>query len=1100
MDLRLLGPVEVHFDDGPIALGPRKQRAVLAMLALQVGHTVSADHLVEGLWGEDPPTSAAKMVQLYVSHLRRLLNANGVRIVTHDGGYELQLSDGDVDAVRFERLVDESRAREALALWQGDALADVANEPFAAAEIRRLEELRLRAAECAIDDDLAAGRHAEVIGELEALVAAEPLREHLRAQHMLALYRSGRQSDALAAYRDARSELVDQIGVEPGGELRRLQDAILAQDPALDVPAAADPEPLPRPPPRKPPMRVLLLAAILVVAGLTAFGVIRVLEPEGLPSIDENAVGQIEPDSGLITAQYSVGKRPSAIVGGGGSVWIANAADGTVSRIDRDRRQTVIPVGGRPAALAFGGGSLWVADSDARTVAQIDPGANKVLPSIEAGNAPRALAAVAGAVWVASGVDGRIRRIDLKRGRVTQSVPVGANPSAIAAGFGALWVASEEAGRVSRIDPRTGKVVVSIAVGKGPSAVAVGEGAVWVVDRHDGTLWRIDPERDAVSWSLPIGSDPTAVAAGGGAVWVAGGEQGVVSRVDPNNPRDVEKLRTGNSPAAIAVANGSVWMAAGAPQAAHRGGTLRVLVPHSPLASIPIDWLHPDAYTTFATPQLSSLAYDGLVAYRRVEGPAGATLVGALATTAPPPSRDGKTYVFTLRTGLRYSDGRPVRPTDFRASMERFLHDASTYPPETFPSVYDSIIGAQRCRQSTAPCDLSRGIETDVPARTIIIHLTRPDSDLLHKLTMAFAFVVPADSPPRATSGRTPPGTGPYRVVSWDAHRGGSLVRNRYFRSTADRSRGDGFADRIEVRVHNVKLTERQIAKVQRGTADIAVVANTFSSAVSPSRLRGLLAASPGRIHSAPAPNTDWIFLNVHRRPFDAIRVRQAVNFAIDRARVVELAGGPEVGEPACQVVPTAFPGYAPYCPYTAKPTPRGGWTAPDMERARRLVAASGRAGERIVVRVPDFRLNVGRYYARVLEDLGFRTTLRVQTFKSDDTWDPRTHAQTGFVGWSADYLAPSTFLETVFGCAAVGGLNLARLCDSRLERLIDRALGTPPADAAGIWAAADRRLTDVAAAVPLTHRRSVVVVSKRVGNVKTHGQWFTLLDQMWVR
>ena len=176
------------------------------------------------------------MVQLYISHLRPLLEGTGARIVTRSCGYELQLSGQEVDVVRFERLLEDSRAREALALWRGDALADVAGEPFAAAAIRRLDELRLRATERAIDDDLAAGRHAEVISELEALVAEEPLRERLQAQRMLALYRSGRQSEALAAYRDVRSELVEKVGVEPGGELRRLQDAILSQDPTLDVP------------------------------------------------------------------------------------------------------------------------------------------------------------------------------------------------------------------------------------------------------------------------------------------------------------------------------------------------------------------------------------------------------------------------------------------------------------------------------------------------------------------------------------------------------------------------------------------------------------------------------------------------------------------------------------------------------------------------------------------------------------------------------------------------------------------------------------------------------------------------------------------------
>jgi len=138
--------------------------------------------------------------------------------------------------VRFERLVGESRPRDALALWYGDALADLTDEPFAAAEIRRLEELRVRAAECAIDADLEAGRHAEVVGELETLVAAHPLREHVHAQRMLALYRAGRQSEALAAYQEARTALVEQIGVEPGAELQRLHDAILRQDPELTPP------------------------------------------------------------------------------------------------------------------------------------------------------------------------------------------------------------------------------------------------------------------------------------------------------------------------------------------------------------------------------------------------------------------------------------------------------------------------------------------------------------------------------------------------------------------------------------------------------------------------------------------------------------------------------------------------------------------------------------------------------------------------------------------------------------------------------------------------------------------------------------------------
>src|SRR3954452_18941176 len=349
MDIRLLGPVEASLDGGPAPLGPKQQRAVLAMLALELNRTVSMDRLIDGLWGERAPPSAPKLVQLYVSQLRRLLGAEA-EIVTRGRGYELRLAAERVDAGRFERLVAEAGdadgsaarlAREALALWRGAALADVADEPFAAAAIRRLEELRLRATELAIEGDLAAGRHRELIGELEALVDAHPLSERLHAQRMLALYRSGRQAEALEAFRHARRRLVDEIGVEPGPELRTLHDAILRQDAtALDLPTVVRPPSVAvdgRAPPaaaRTPRPRMLAAAAALaLLGGLAIFLVSRWNGSERLPRIDENQVGLIDPGSARITAQYPVGRAPSALAAGGGSVWVANKGDGTVSRI-----------------------------------------------------------------------------------------------------------------------------------------------------------------------------------------------------------------------------------------------------------------------------------------------------------------------------------------------------------------------------------------------------------------------------------------------------------------------------------------------------------------------------------------------------------------------------------------------------------------------------------------------------------------------------------------------------------------------------------------------------------------------------------------------
>ena len=221
------------------------------MLALRANRTVAMDELIDGLWGDRPPASAAKNVQLYVSRLRKALGAEGsdaeARIATRGRGYELQLAEDAVDAARFEHLVERARreaergaapngaAHTALELWRGAPLADVAEEPFAGPEIRRLEELYLHTIELDIDAELAAGRHAEVLGRLEALIAEYPLREHFLSQRMLALYRAGRQSEAIEAYREAHRALVAEIGAEPGPELRNLQDAILRQDPVLDA-------------------------------------------------------------------------------------------------------------------------------------------------------------------------------------------------------------------------------------------------------------------------------------------------------------------------------------------------------------------------------------------------------------------------------------------------------------------------------------------------------------------------------------------------------------------------------------------------------------------------------------------------------------------------------------------------------------------------------------------------------------------------------------------------------------------------------------------------------------------------------------------------
>jgi DNA-binding SARP family transcriptional activator len=257
MEFRILGPLEVHDDGGPVRVPGAKERALLADLLVNAGRVVSADRLVEDLWGDDPPGNPANTLQGRVSALRRALGPAGTGLVAHrPPGYQLAVDPKQVDAARFKRLIAQARAlapaepgpavgllEQALGLWRGPALAEFADRPWAQAEAVRLEELRLAAVETLAELRLAAGEHAGLVGELESLVAAHPTRERLRALLMVALYRSGRQADALAVYQQTRAVLAEELGIDPSPELQRLHQQVLTQDPALEPAGSDQPQP-----------------------------------------------------------------------------------------------------------------------------------------------------------------------------------------------------------------------------------------------------------------------------------------------------------------------------------------------------------------------------------------------------------------------------------------------------------------------------------------------------------------------------------------------------------------------------------------------------------------------------------------------------------------------------------------------------------------------------------------------------------------------------------------------------------------------------------------------------------------------------------------
>ena len=841
------------------------------------------------------------------------------------------------------------------------------------------------------------------------------------------------------------------------------------------------------------------LSAALALLLLATAGGVALLARDGaggLRGLDGNVVGRIDAESGnILGPQYPVGRDPGVAVVGGGSVWVGSQRDGTVSRIDRRGGVVRIPVPDRPAGMAFAAGSLWVAENEARRVAQIDPQSSTIVQSIDVGNAPSAVAVGFGSLWVTSEVDRKVFRVDLARAVMTDEVDLATNATAVAAGAGAVWVTSEESGSVFRIEPDSGAVSETVDVGDGPSAVVVTSRAVWVANRQEGTVTRIDPATVEVTDTVRVGGEPSALAAGAGSVWVAGAADGAVVRIDPATRRVAERIEVGADSTALAVTDGAVWTATRPSPASHRGGTLTVemwrTVHGLKLEPASYDW------TIF---QELGLSHDGLVSYRRTDSSTHGGLVGGLATDVPDPSPDGLTYVFKLRPGLRFSDGTRVRPEDFRASFEDLL----TRHGRELPAFYQSIAGVPQCVRRPERCDLSDGIRTNAAARTITLHLTEPDPELMARLAFPLAYVAPADHPFRP---KTPvPGTGPYRIVSFDPKRSVRLVRNPHFQPRPSAGRPEGLPDKIEFRLN--ESFSRSVAAVERGDADVAIVVSPFGGPWAKARIAALAARAPGQLYTDAGSETDYIFLNVRVPPFDDKRVRQALNYAVDRREIERRAGGVDLAQLACGLPPPGFPGYTPACRYTARPDPGGAWHAPDLDRARRLVRASGTAGQEVVVWGWKEKRSLMAYVAAVLRRLGYVTSLKVfPNFSAygGPGWDPKNRVQLGIVGWQSDVAVPSDF-ATQFRCSSylpktpVANQNGAAFCDRRIEARAREASRTRDSETTAIWQDVYRMLDEAAPYVALVHRRALTLVSERVGNYKHHPLHGPLFEQMWVR
>jgi peptide/nickel transport system substrate-binding protein len=493
--------------------------------------------------------------------------------------------------------------------------------------------------------------------------------------------------------------------------------------------------------------------------------------------------------------------------------------------------------------------------------------------------------------------------------------------------------------------------------------------------------------------------------------------------------------------------------------------------------------------------QFLIITHDGLVGFKHAGGVEGSKLVADLATEVPQPTDNGKTYTFTLRPNIKFSDGKTVTSADVKATFERLFKIGNS---PNAGSWYNVIVGGDACVKKPKACDLSKGVV--VNGNQITFHLTTADPEFLQKLAMPFAAVLPASTPIKNLD-IPPAGTGPYKWVQYEPTTAMKVVRNPFFKEWSKDAQPAGNPDSIEQRFG--LSVEAEVTQVENGQADWISV----SDAIPSDRLNELSSKYAGQLHISALNATFYFAFNTRIPPFDNVKARQAVNFATDRNALVKIYGGPKLATPTCQVLPPNFPGYKPYCPYTANPE-SGKWSAPDMAKAQQLVQASGTKGMRVKVNSDTTEVDkaYGEYFVDLLNKLGYKATPQ---FLSNDIQYPyiqnsKNKVPFAYSSWFADYPAASDFLNILLGCGSFhpnsnSSPNIAEFCDKGIQASMTKASQTGVTDAnAGnaIWAQVDHDVADAAPWVAMFNPKELDFVSKRFKNFTFSPQWLLLLDQ----
>ena len=525
---------------------------------------------------------------------------------------------------------------------------------------------------------------------------------------------------------------------------------------------------------------------------------------------------------------------------------------------------------------------------------------------------------------------------------------------------------------------------------------------------------------------------------------------------------------------------------------ANEGGTLHLL------AESAGGTLDPQVNYTLQYWQLYQGVYDQLVTFERVGGQASNTIVPDLATAMPQVSDGGKTYTFTLRTGIKFSNGQPVTVGDVQASFQRLFKVASP----NAGSWYNVIAGATACLSKPATCTLSGGVVVNAATNSVVFHLSQPDPEFLDQLAMPFASILPASSPAHDGGTNPIPGTGPYYFASYAPSSALVMKRNPYFKVWSAQAEPQGYPSEIE---ETFGLSaEAEVTAIENGQAD------WMYDAPPPDRLTELSTKYADQVHINTLTAYWYLAMNTNLPPFNNLQARQAINWAIDRSAVIRLYGGPQLATPACTLLPPGIPGHVSFCDYTAN----GGssWTAPDLAKAKALVKASGTAGQSVGVVVQNDPVNesIGEYVQSVLNQLGYKAALKPLSDNIQYTYIQNTnnHVQISLTQWYQDYPTAADFLQVLLSCSSFNpgsdsSINIAGYCSKSIDAQMATAEAeqeSNPAAANALWGKLDQELMAQSPLAPLINPKLIDFVSSRVHNYSFSLQYYMNVDQLWLK